>query len=412
MTNNPPEILAPVGDADKLRVALEYGADAVYLGGADLSLRAKSGGFSFEELPGALRLARERGARVYYCLNALPREPDMARVREVLEHLAGLGPDGPDALIIADPGVFRLARNIAPGLEVHLSTQANTANAEAVAFWRGLGATRVNLARELDLYSIRALTRRFPDMEFEIFAHGAMCMAVSGHCLLSEHLGGRSANMGLCTHPCRYEYRPTALRLEEGTRPGQDTWELVQDEGFSRILASDDQCLVRFLPWFRKAGVAALKLEGRTKSEGYLAQVVDVYTTARADLEQGRFRIGLYLEELANASTRRLATGFFLPGGRRFVADPPDPAERRPILAKVLERVQDGCWRIAVKSRWRAGEDVRILAPGLERPLLAGKEYGLEDNEGNLLQAANSGLTAVLRADHPALAPGRFLRNG
>ncbi|MGE4298308.1 MAG: peptidase U32 family protein [Desulfovibrionaceae bacterium] len=452
MTTPPPprpELLAPAGDPARLDAAITYRAHAVYLGGAALNLRAGSTGFTWDTLPPALAKARAHGVRVYYTLNALPRDAHLPAVEDALERLAAMGSNGPDALIIADPGVLRLAQRLAPRLPIHLSTQANTANAEAARFWADQGVARVNLAREMDAPAIRALRHALPGLELEIFVHGAMCMAVSGRCLLSAWLNQRSANLGACTHPCRFDYRPdptahampdamaqpapttgdrandggaaaddgggaftdaAGLFLEERTRPGEAAWELRESEGFSHILAADDLCLVRHLAWFVRQGVAGIKIEGRTKSPGYVAQVVDVYRTALDDLAAKTFRPADYVWELRNAATRRLSTGFFLPHGRRCHVDPLPDAEKTPLVAFVRERLADDAWRVAVRGRWDAGQAVCVMQPGLRRPVLAPGGYALENADGDRLALAHPGVEAILRTPHPALRPGLFIR--
>jgi putative protease len=469
------EILAPAGDMEKLETAVAYRAGAAYLGGQDLSLRAAASGFSRQELERAVDLAHAGGVRLYYCLNVLARPAELARAEARLHELAGLALDG---IIVADLGVARLARRILPDLPLHASTQANTMNAESVRAWADQGATRVNLARELSGRDIRAVARRLsrasdldlasasepdtdrrsglgrapdsPAVELEVFAHGAMCLALSGQCLLSDYVTGRSANRGACTHPCRFEYREAALVLEEKLRPGEDLWEVrdcpppgsdvVDPEdaesreaapgraeetaasggseeggregraggsGFSEILARQDLCLLPYLRFLARCGVRAAKIEGRTKSSAYLAQALDVYATAARGELRSLADYRRALDELSNAATRPLATGFFLPN-RTVLAGP--PARKRPVVARVLERLGEDAWLVQAKARWDALEGVDILVPGLARPRLECGTYGLEGEDGHGLTLAHPGGRAVLRGDFPELAPGLFLR--
>lgn len=401
-----PELLAPAGDPDKLATALAYGADAVYLGGRALSLRAATGGFSFPELGDAVRLAHAKGAKVYFALNLLAREEHLAGVEAYLEELAGIDVDG---LIIADPGLMAMALKRVPHIPIHVSTQASTSNSATASFWRDLGARRVNVARELGASRIRAMVRSVPDLEFEVFVHGAMCMAVSGRCLLSAHLNRRSGNLGQCTHPCRFEYKVTAVRLEERLRPGEDTWEVRCGGDFSQVMAAEDLCLVKYLNWFRRVGVASLKIEGRMKTPSYLAQVTDVYRTALDDLAAGTFRPGLYLEELQQLATRPLSSAFFTP----------DPVTLRPALARtqtknivgrLVEPAADGCWVMDVKHRFETGAPLEILLPGLRRPVVGENDYGVENDLGENLATVHGGMRVRLRCAHPGLVPGMFLR--
>lgn len=403
---NRPEILAPAGNFDRLETALSYGADAVYLGGEEFNLRAQGRGFSREELRMALERAHAEQARVYYCLNILAQDRHLARIRDDLAGLAEMEPDG---LIVADPGVLELARETAPGLPIHLSTQANTSNASSVRFWQRQGVRRVNLARELDLKAIRAIRENVPDMELEVFVHGAVCMALSGRCLMSAYLNRRSANLGVCTHACRFDYAVTGLCLEERKRPGRPVWDVVEGQPYTKILASEDLCLVKHLNWFVKNRIDALKIEGRMKTAVYLAQVLDVYVTALSDLAAGAFRPGLYLRELAQASTRALGTGMTLPRNR-ILLRPGDQDQSCPVVAQVREPFGDKAWTVQAKSRWESARALQILVPGLERPVLGPGDYGLETPWGDELKVVHSGQEALLRCDHPDLARWRLLR--
>ncbi len=401
-----PELLVPAGDPDKLATALAYGADAVYLGGQALSLRAGTGGFSFPELRSAVELAHAKNAKVYFALNLLAWEEHLPGVERYLEELADIAVDG---IIIADPGIVAMAMRRVPHIPVHVSTQANTSNSATATFWRDLGARRVNVARELGAARIRAMVEKVPGLEFEVFVHGAMCMAVSGRCLLSSHLTKRSGNLGRCSHPCRFEYKVTAVRLEERLRPGEDTWEVQCGGEFSQVMAADDLCLIKYLNWFRQNGVASLKIEGRMKTPSYLAQVTDVYRTALDDLASGTFRPGLYLEELQQLATRPLSSAFFTPA----------PVILRPALSRTLtknivgrlaEPAGDGRWIMDVKHRFETHAPLEILLPGLRRPVLGPGDYVVENTEGARLSTVHGGMRVVLHCAHPGLWPGMFLR--
>ncbi|MFW6324274.1 MAG: peptidase U32 family protein, partial [Desulfovibrionales bacterium] len=272
-----PELLAPGGGPAKARTAILYGADAVYVGGQGLNLRAKAAGFTWDDLDFLLAWAHKRGARVYYCLNAMIRAQDLSDVESSLECLGSKDVDG---LIAADPGIIRMARKHAPHIPLHLSTQVSTSNPEAALLWRDLGISRVNLARELSLQEIRPFSSLHGILETELFVHGALCMAVSGRCLLSAYLNARPANLGLCTHPCRYEYRMVRMSVEERKRKGEILWEIEEQDDYTRLFAAKDLCLLPYLKWICSARISALKIEGRMKSVAYLSQVVDVYRTA------------------------------------------------------------------------------------------------------------------------------------
>ncbi|SOB59267.1 Peptidase U32 [Pseudodesulfovibrio profundus] len=450
-----PELLVPAGDMEKLETAILYGADAVYLGGDSLNLRAGAGGFSPEELERAIELAHDANVKVYFTLNVYPRESMIPAVKEYIERLRELKPD---AIIAADPGVIRMVRRLAPEIPVHVSTQANTSNSESIRFWQECGASRVNVARELrsqELMEMLAIARtEMPDVDLEVFVHGAMCMAVSGRCYMSAYLNDRPGNLGECSHPCRYEYKPHTVTFEERTRPGEALWEIREypiekpeeefsfdeeeddfsfeplggDEtpaetmadpaltlghetgGWTKIFAAQDLCLMHYVEWFSRMKVASLKLEGRTKSSAYLAQVVDAYKTALNDIPKGEFKPEKYLSEVVNAASRPLTTGFFDPERRGAIAMPPDPGEKRPVLARILEKTGDGRWRVQTKSRWNMSDDIELLIPGMERPRLSCEKYGVENKDNEGLEVAHPGQFVEFICDHPGIRPGIFLR--
>lgn len=449
-----PELLAPAGDMEKLETAILYGADAVYLGGEGLNLRAGAGGFDRTALEIGLKRARLAGVKVYYTLNVYPRQSHMKLLHEQIDMLGELKPDG---VIAADPGVIRLLRRELPEIPVHVSTQANTSNSESVRFWRENGARRVNVARELrsgELTEMLDVVRKqMPNMELEVFVHGAMCMAVSGRCYMSALLNDRPGNLGECSHPCRYEYRPSSITFEERTRPGQKLWEIKEygtdaadeftfdtpeedftfaplgddedrpeppadpalsmalgTDGWTKFFAAEDLCLLHYLEWFSRMKVASVKLEGRTKSSAYLAQVVDAYKTALNDISKNQFQAERYLAELVNAATRPLTTGFFDPENRGAIAEPPAPGEKRPVLARVLDQAGDGKWLIQTKSRWTTSEDMELLIPGLVRPRISPDYYGVENDQGIGLDVSHPGQKGMLICDHPEIRPGMFIR--
>lgn len=392
-----PELLAPAGDARRLAVALNYGADAVYLGATEHSLRAAAKGFTLEELPGAIAQAHARGARLYLALNVLAQTRHLGAIRELLQGLARFT-EPPDALIIADPGVFDLATEHAPAIPRHISTQANTANLAAAKFWARQGANRIIPARELDCTELRALAMQSP-LEIEAFIHGAQCMAVSGRCLLSAFLHNRSGNLGRCSHACRYEYRP--YQLEEAKRAGEPLWELDDcapeqpvSAGYSTLLAAEDLCLAGYLRWFARVGIAGLKIEGRTKSPGWLARVVDGYATALATLRAtGRYDAPALLAELDQATARTHGTGFFLPQGRRAIRTPAPPTSR--LVAEILAHEGDTLV-LASKLAFQQDDTLALLLPGLRRPSLG--PVSLEKPGGEAVAQVHPGTEIHLRA--------------
>ena len=410
-----PELLAPAGDLERLRAALLYGADAVYLGGRDkLNLRAGAAGFSWEDLDEAVALAAARKARIYYCLNALPRQDGLDLARDSLLRLRDSGVAG---IIVADPGLVDLAGELAPNLPIHLSTQANTCNARSAAFWAKAGVRRVNLARELSQEQIAdlcaGLTGLAPDLEVEVFVHGAMCLAVSGQCLMSAWLNDRPGNLGQCTHPCRFLYRPRRVELEEELRPGQTTFELrPRNDEFCGLFSPEDLCLVQYLPWLAGQGVTALKIEGRMRTAGALGQIVNVYRTALDDLAHNEFRPEVYLRELALAAARPLSSGFFLPAGQRqCLARPPDkndPAGR--IVARLDGPAEGGGFHIAVRGLWDAQRPAQVLLPGLRVIDLPPGAYCLENQRGEKVSRLHPGLAGILHADMDAPPAGVAVR--
>jgi len=431
-----PELLLPSGDMESLETALLYGADAVYLGADGPNLRAGAAGFAGEGLTRATARAREHGVRVYVCLNASPREQDLPLVRQGLEQAVEAKADG---LIVADAGVARLALKHAPGLPIHVSTQANTRNSEGLAFWRDLGATRANLARECAAGEIAALTRarneRLPGFELEIFAHGAQCMALSGRCALSVHMvdrqpgqPGRTACMGACAHPCRYEYRLRAV-VEERKRAGTDAWEVLEQwtgapdapgqAPWSQFFAPQDLCLMWHAPWLARLGVDALKIEGRTRSSAYLAVVADAWRFALASLAGGSFRPREALAELRHAATRALTPGLFGPDARREIPGLDRHAARRLPMLRVLSPARDdgSAWNVELKGGLDAQrpEGLTLILPGLARPTLPPGSFRLEQGPESGLPGlpvvqGHPGMRLVLHAAHPGLRPGVFAR--
>lgn len=311
-----PELVLPAGDMEKLNTALLFGADAVYLGGKEFSLRAFAGNLTLEEIKHGLELAHGSGKRVYVTVNILAHNRDLKELPAYLEALQQMGADG---LIIADLGVLKLARIYAPDLPVTVSTQANTTNYETAAQYRELGAHRIVLARELDLEEIHQIKERV-DVEIEVFIHGAMCVSYSGRCLLSHFMTGRSANQGACAHPCRYRYY-----LTEEKRPGQ-YFPLEEDSRGSYIFNSRDLCLLEMVPQMIDAGIDAFKVEGRMKSPLYAATAASVYRKAidwyvSNSHPYPEDMIQAWRQELQSIATRPYTTGF-IGGSQQMLQDP------------------------------------------------------------------------------------------
>ena len=301
--NDRVELLAPAGNMEKLKMAIIYGADAVYLAGKKFGLRTASDNFSFEEMKEATEFAHSLDKKVYLTMNIIPHNEIM---KEAENFLAEAVESGIDAVIISDPGIFDLVRRSYSHLPVHISTQANVTNYRSVDFWHDLGAARIILARELSLDEIREIKRHTPDVELESFIHGAMCISYSGRCLLSNYLAGRDANLGDCAHPCRWQYA-----LVEEKRPGQ-YYPIEEDNSGTFVFNSKDLCMIGHIPELIQSGVSSFKIEGRVKSAFYVATVVKAYREAiDAYYQKKDNNCDLWLEEISKVSNRDYTTGFF-----------------------------------------------------------------------------------------------------
>ena len=312
-----PELLCPAGSLEVLRVAVDYGADAVYIGGDAFGLRAKAHNFSMEEMAEGIEYAHAHGAAVHVTANILAHEKDMKDAAGYFRELAEVKPD---AILIADPGMFMLAKEHCPGIPIHISTQANNTNAGTFRFWHDLGAARVVCARELSLEEIRQIRENTPeDLEIEAFIHGAMCISYSGRCLLSAYFTGRNANLGECTHPCRWKYA-----VMEESRPGQYL-PVYENERGTFVFNSQDLCMIEHIPELAGAGIDSFKIEGRMKTALYVATVARTYRRAIDDFfeseELYRSRMDWYHEEIRRCTYRGFSTGFYFgkPGAEAMI---------------------------------------------------------------------------------------------
>ena len=301
-----PEILAPAGSLERLKIAIDFGADAVYIGGGKLNLRAFSDNFTNEEMAEGVKYCHDRGKKLYVTMNVFPRNHDLKGVEEYIKGLYNLGID---AIIVADPSIIMAAKIAAPDLEIHLSTQANTVNWMATKFWHEQGVKRIVLARELTLNEINVINQNTPeDCELEVFVQGSMCIAYSGRCLISNYMLGRDANKGICSNACGYKYY-----LVEETRPGV-YYPVVEDDNGTYIMNSKDLCMIKHIPELVKSGVHSLKIEGRMKNEFYVASTVKAYREAVdayvADPENYEFKQE-WMDTLSKISHRNYHTGFF-----------------------------------------------------------------------------------------------------
>jgi U32 family peptidase len=400
------ELLAPAGNFEKLQTAIHYGADAVYLAGKQFSLRGFSENFSFIELAAALRLAHRQGVKVYLACNIYPRNHELADLDVFLARLADLDGDGPiDGLIVADPGVFMAARKRLPGVPLHISTQANTTSTAAARFWEGLGASRINAARELSLAEIGTMAAG-GKLEIEAFVHGAMCISYSGRCLLSNYMAGRDSNRGECCQPCRWRYA-----LVEEKRPGQ-YYPLLEDDRGSYVFNSRDLCMLDHLPAMAAAGIRSFKIEGRMKGIHYVATTVKVYREALDRLMEApdRYRVDpVWHRELAKVGHRGYGTGFYL-GKAADQAPNADnlqvPARR--FVGKLLSAPTDGRVRVQVRNKICRGNRLEHL-PRRGHPRTLRVE-AITNLDSEPLDVAQPGSEAWLLVDLPAGQPHEILR--
>ncbi len=359
-----PELLAPAGNFEKLKTAIHYGADAVYLGGKDYSLRAHAANFSPEDLPLAVAYAHDNNVKVYVTVNIFAHNQDLPGIPDYLRFLQAAGVDG---FIISDPGILALAQKTAPGVPVHLSTQANVTNTESARFWVGQGAKRLNLARELSLIEIQAI-RAAIAAEIEIFVHGALCISYSGRCLLSLYLTGRDANQGDCAHPCRYSYR-----LEEERRPGQ-FFPVEENSRGTFIFNAKDLCLLKRLPALLAVGVDSLKIEGRMKSVYYVGAIVRLYRAALDFLAEKDLPASAGLPLLPEAFSDELGKIGSRGYTENFLDHPPAPEDMLYNGPKIsydyapIGIVHRGGEAPLIETRnpIEPGEQIEYLGPGLE----------------------------------------------
>lgn len=354
MDRRKPELLCPAGDMEKLRMAVAYGADAVYLAGTSFGMRSFTANFTPDELPQAIKLAHDAGVKVHCTVNIMPRNDEAAALPVYLEQLDAAGVD---ALILADLGAFMMAGKYAPHCQRHVSTQQSVANYACAQSWFDLGASRVVLARELSLREILGIRERVsPELELETFCHGAMCVSYSGRCLLSNYMTGRDSNRGQCAQPCRYQYA-----LMEEKRPGE-YFPVFEDEKGTYIMNSRDMCMIDHLAELAEAGVDCIKIEGRAKSAYYAAVVTGAYRHALDAVAAGEPVDPVWRDEVEHVSHRRYSTGFFFgqPGqyteSSRYIRD-------WQVCAIVTDCTPDGLATLSLRNKFAAGDEVEIVGP-------------------------------------------------
>lgn len=401
-----PELLAPAGNMEKLKMALLYGADAVYLGGKAFGLRAFGGNFTNEELQEAVDFAHKLGKKIYVTVNIFPHNSDIAKLPAYLTFLNEIKVD---AILVADLGVFTLAKEYAPDVELHISTQANNTNWAAVNAWAELGASRVVLAREMSLEEIKEIREKC-SVELEMFVHGAMCISYSGRCLMSNYLTGRDANRGSCAQPCRWNYA-----LVEEKRPGQ-YFPVLEDERGTYIFNSKDMCLLPYLPDVIASGVDSLKIEGRMKSVHYAASVVKAYREAIdsyfAAPEQFEVKKE-WVEELDKVSHRAYTTGFYYgrPTEKDQIYGTSSYTQTSDFVGLVLDYDEKtGFAMVEQRNNMKVGQEIEIF-----QPHLAGYRQILQEmynDEGEAIQVAPHPQQIVkIRMDKPVEPYGILRRD-
>lgn len=369
------ELLSPAGDMERLKMAVLYGADAVYFAGTSFGMRSFAGNFSPEELPAAIKFAHDHGVKCHVTVNTMPRNEEVDQLPQYLEQLDDAGVD---ALIVADLGAFTLAGKYSPHCQRHISTQQSVANYASAQAWYDLGAARVVLARELSLPEIIRIREKVPqELEIETFGHGAMCVSYSGRCLLSNYMTGRDANRGACAQPCRYQYA-----LMEEKRPGE-YFPVFEDEKGTYILNSRDMCMIDHLKELMDAGVDCIKIEGRAKSAYYAAIVTGAYRHCIDDVAAGRPVDPVWREEVEHVSHRIYSTGFYFGEPGQYVENS-RYIRQWQICAKVESCDENGLARCSLNNKFRKGDALEVVGPDL-RPFPITAE-GMFDEEGNPLE--------------------------
>lgn len=379
-----PELLIPASSLEVLKTAVMFGADAVYIGGEAFGLRAKAKNFSMEEIREGIAFAHAHDVKVYITANILAHNGDLSGVRAYFEELKEIRPD---ALIISDPGVFMIAREVCPEIDIHISTQANNTNYGTYQFWHQLGARRVVTARELSMAELKEIREKAPaDLEMETFIHGAMCISYSGRCLLSNYFTGRDANRGACTHPCRWKYA-----IVEETRPGE-YMPVYENERGTYIFNSKDLCMIEHIPELIDSGIDSFKIEGRMKTALYVATVARTYRKAIDDYlespELYRENMDWYLDQISNCTYRQFTTGFFFgkPDESAQIYDNNTYVKEYTYLGIIGECTADGLYRIEQRNKFSVGEQIEIMKPdGRNIPVVVRR---IVDEEGQEIQSA------------------------
>ncbi|MCL2605258.1 MAG: U32 family peptidase [Defluviitaleaceae bacterium] len=407
-----PELLAPAGDFEKLKVAFAYGADAVYLGGRTLGMRANAKNFGFDDLGNCVFYAHSLGKKVYVTANIFAHNADFTGMSEYFIALAEMGAD---ALIVSDLGVFQLAREVVPQMEIHISTQANCTNYNAAKFWQNAGTSRVILARELSLGEIKEIHGHNPDLHLEAFVHGAMCMAYSGRCLISNYLKDRDANRGACIQPCRWNYKlvppsaypvpPSAYLVEEKSG---ERLPVIEDDGGTYIFNARDLCMIRHIPELLSAGIRSFKIEGRMKTSYYVAATVKTYREAIDDYftdpELYKSKLDHYQSEIDRIGQPPFSTGFYF--GKVTGDDHAykgDSRETQQDFLAIVEGYDDkrDLYLAEQRNKFSVGDKIEILRPG--KPDFTQIIDALYDDEGKpILSAPHPKQKVYVKLETPA----------
>ncbi|MBO5259611.1 MAG: U32 family peptidase [Agathobacter sp.] len=380
------ELLVPASSLEVLKIAVIFGADAVYIGGEAFGLRAKAKNFTMEEMAEGIAFAHEHGVKVYVTANILAHNYDLDGVRTYFEELNNMKPDRPDGLIIADPAIFMIAKEVCPEIERHISTQANNTNYGTFKFWYEQGAKRVVTARELSLKEIKEIRENIPeDMDIETFIHGAMCISYSGRCLLSNYFTGRDANKGACTHPCRWKYS-----VMEEKRPGE-YFPVYENERGTYIFNSKDLCMIEHIPDLIDAGIDSYKIEGRMKTALYVATVARTYRKAIDDYlespEKYQENMPWYLDQISNCTYRQFTTGFFYgkPSEETQIYDNNTYQKGYTYLGIVGQKNEEGLYRIEQRNKFSVGETIEVMKPNGEN--ISATVLRMVDEEGKEMES-------------------------
>ena len=379
-----PELLIPASSLEVLKTAVIFGADAVYIGGDAFGLRAKAKNFSNEEILEGIQFAHKHNVKVYVTANILAHNEDLPKVKEYFKELREIKPD---ALIISDPGIFSIAKEVCPELEIHISTQANNTNYGTYLFWYGQGVRRVVSARELSLEEIKQIRKSIPDdMEIETFVHGAMCMSYSGRCLLSNYFTGQDANQGSCTHPCRWKYS-----VVEEKRPGE-YFPVYENERGTYIFNSKDLCMIEYIPELLETGIDSFKIEGRMKTALYVATVARTYRKAIDDClkspEKYQENLPWYRQQISSCTYRHFTTGFFFgkTDENTQIYDSNTYVKEYTYLGMVGEKNKQGLYAIEQKNKFSVGEEIEIMKPdGRNEKTIVVR---IVDEDGNDMESA------------------------